>query len=326
MAASIGPSFEQAGGPINILTALDAWNFPKYVGFVAFWSGSQGTLHPPFVAPPPLPSSFCRPPPLQMFSKGLSSLGSLAGSAAHAAKERAAQAHLDQAAAQAAEKAKEVGTKGWSLLKSAYATAAGAVEQAAAQVGHEGGGLQLPAVHVTGWVDGMGAALQVESAKAQEMRTDLPSCPCLPPPHRTATKLTWAARRWPPLVGAAVAATARSQAGPQATSLLARVRETTGGAPVAQVLAAAAAAGCGAVGGGHGEADPAAGTGSGAAGGGHGRADRAGSGAAGGGHGGADPAGTAGSGAAGAAGAGPAAVVGGGGAAGVGGADRAAAC
>ena len=70
-----------------------------------------------------------------MFSKGLSSLGSLAGSAAHAAKERAAQAHLDQAAAQAAEKAKEVGTKGWSLLKSAYATAAGAVEQAAAQVG-----------------------------------------------------------------------------------------------------------------------------------------------------------------------------------------------
>ena len=116
-----------------------------------------------------------------MFSKGLSSLGSLAGSAAHAAKERAAQAHLDQAAAQAAEKAREVGTKGWSLLKSAYATAAGVVEQAAAQVGRGSGGMQLPAVSVAGWLGGIGATLQFESANAREMRVlTCHSCPaCL---------------------------------------------------------------------------------------------------------------------------------------------------
>lgn len=38
----------------------------------------------------------------------------------------------------AAEKAKEYGSKGWSLLKSAYASAASAIEQTAAQVGGAG--------------------------------------------------------------------------------------------------------------------------------------------------------------------------------------------
>lgn len=73
----------------------------------------------------------------QMFSKGLSSLGQLAGSAAHVAKEKAQQAQLDQTAAVAAEKAKEYGSKGWSFLKSAYASAAAAVEQTAAQSGYK---------------------------------------------------------------------------------------------------------------------------------------------------------------------------------------------
>ncbi|KAI7846015.1 hypothetical protein COHA_000553 [Chlorella ohadii] len=73
----------------------------------------------------------------QMFSKGLSSLGQLAGSAAQQAKEKAQQAHLDQTAAAAAEKAKEMGSKGWSFLKSAYASAAAAVEQTAAQNGYK---------------------------------------------------------------------------------------------------------------------------------------------------------------------------------------------
>lgn len=72
-----------------------------------------------------------------MFSKGLSSLSSLAGSAAATAREKAAQAHLDQTAAVAAEKAKEVGSKGWSLLKSAYAQAASTVESVAAQNGYK---------------------------------------------------------------------------------------------------------------------------------------------------------------------------------------------
>ncbi|PSC73844.1 ADP-ribosylation factor GTPase-activating AGD7-like [Micractinium conductrix] len=71
----------------------------------------------------------------QMFTKGLSSLSTLAGSAAATAREKAQQAHLDQTAAAAAEKAKEVGAKSWSFLKSAYASAASAIEQTAAQNG-----------------------------------------------------------------------------------------------------------------------------------------------------------------------------------------------
>ncbi|KAL4447930.1 hypothetical protein ABPG75_005149 [Micractinium tetrahymenae] len=72
----------------------------------------------------------------QMFSKGLSSLSTFAGSAAATAREKAKEAQLDQTAAVAAEKAKEYGSKGWSLLKSAYASAASAIEQTAAQNGY----------------------------------------------------------------------------------------------------------------------------------------------------------------------------------------------
>ena len=141
-------------------------------------------LLPPHTPSPPQVS--------QMFTKGLSSLSTLAGSAAATAREKAQQAHLDQTAAvrgslpvllalalalawrlqccfsifaaaaaaaaaascmpmpvsppacctrpslspvqAAAEKAKEVGAKSWSFLKSAYASAASAIEQTAAQV------------------------------------------------------------------------------------------------------------------------------------------------------------------------------------------------
>jgi ADP-ribosylation factor GTPase-activating protein 1 len=84
----------------------------------------------------------------EIFSKGLSGLGSLAGQAAILAKERAAHASIalkeagitdtvGQTANVAAEKTKEYGTKGWSLLKSAYAAAASTIEQTAAQQGYQ---------------------------------------------------------------------------------------------------------------------------------------------------------------------------------------------
>jgi ADP-ribosylation factor GTPase-activating protein 1 len=83
-----------------------------------------------------------------ILSKGLSGLGSLAGQAAVLAKERAAHAStalkeagvtdtFGQTANVAAEKTKEYGTKGWSLLKSAYAAAASSIEHTAAQQGYQ---------------------------------------------------------------------------------------------------------------------------------------------------------------------------------------------
>lgn len=83
-----------------------------------------------------------------MFSRGLSGLGTLAGQAASAAKEQAAHVNLalkdsgmtetlGQTANVAAEKTKEYGAKGWSLLKSAYAAAAATIEQTAAQQGYK---------------------------------------------------------------------------------------------------------------------------------------------------------------------------------------------
>lgn len=84
----------------------------------------------------------------EMFSKGLSGLGALAGQAAQVAKEKAAQANvalkdagvtetLGQTASVAAEKTKEYGSKGWSILKTAYAAAASTIEQTAAQNGYK---------------------------------------------------------------------------------------------------------------------------------------------------------------------------------------------
>jgi ADP-ribosylation factor GTPase-activating protein 1 len=84
----------------------------------------------------------------EILSKGLSGLGSLAGQAAVLAKERAAHASmalkeagvtdtLGQTANVAAEKTKEYGSKGWSLLKSAYVAAASTIEQTAAQQGYQ---------------------------------------------------------------------------------------------------------------------------------------------------------------------------------------------
>lgn len=100
----------------------------KYVGF-----GSQPAARPPGNCPP---NAINVDEVSQMFSKGLSSLTAAASTAAATARDRAAQAHLDQTAAQAAEKAKEYGTKSWSFLKSAYAQAASTVESVAAQNGY----------------------------------------------------------------------------------------------------------------------------------------------------------------------------------------------
>jgi ADP-ribosylation factor GTPase-activating protein 1 len=84
----------------------------------------------------------------EILSKGLSGLGSLAGQAAILAKERAAHASnalkeagvtdtLGQTANVAAEKTKEYGSKGWSLLKSAYVAAASTIEKTAAEQGYQ---------------------------------------------------------------------------------------------------------------------------------------------------------------------------------------------
>ena len=82
----------------------------------------------------------------EMISRGLSGLGTIAGQAATVAKEKAVILNhslreagvtdtLGQTANVAAEKTKEYGTKGWSLLKNAYAAAASTIEQTAAQQG-----------------------------------------------------------------------------------------------------------------------------------------------------------------------------------------------
>lgn len=87
--------------------------------------------------------------------------------------------HLPQVAA---EKAKEYGSKGWSFLKSAYASAAAAVEQTAAQVA----GL---IVVLVGWVSctcrggadsGASVLVQTSLAGAQPFLTTLFSAPLAP--------------------------------------------------------------------------------------------------------------------------------------------------
>ncbi|KFM24793.1 ADP-ribosylation factor GTPase-activating protein AGD7 [Auxenochlorella protothecoides] len=79
----------------------------------------------------------------QLLSKGLSGLGSLASAAAATAREKAvvAQARLQEAGIQdqtqaAAERAREVGSRGWGFLKSAYASAASSLEATAAANGY----------------------------------------------------------------------------------------------------------------------------------------------------------------------------------------------
>ena len=81
-----------------------------------------------------------------MFQRGLSGIGTLAGQAAHVARERAEhfnqsfkesgmQDQIASTASIAAEKTREYGTKGWSILKNAYAVAASKLEQTAAHQG-----------------------------------------------------------------------------------------------------------------------------------------------------------------------------------------------
>jgi ADP-ribosylation factor GTPase-activating protein 1 len=82
----------------------------------------------------------------EMLQRGFHGLGTLAGQAAgvakeqalhvnHALKEAGVQEQLSQTAAVAAEKTKEYGSKGWSLLKNVYTVAASKLEETAAQQG-----------------------------------------------------------------------------------------------------------------------------------------------------------------------------------------------
>lgn len=82
----------------------------------------------------------------EMFQKGLTGIGTFAGQAAIAARERAEHFNnslkesgvhdqISQSASIAAEKTKQYGTKGWSLLKNAYAVAASKIEKTAAEQG-----------------------------------------------------------------------------------------------------------------------------------------------------------------------------------------------
>lgn len=239
-------------------------------------------------------------PCAQMFSKGLSSLGQLAGSAAHVAKEKAQQAHLDQTAAvsvcctpllcavlgytpigcclrcrgaagnpgaagnrpgqaaavrgsvlttllavvlglmhlqAAAEKAKEMGSKGWSFLKSAYASAAAAVEQTAAQVrpgrARWAGGWAAGCLRVgAGW---MGSS---------PLSPPHPWLPALPQRCRMDTRLTLAAARWqprctppPPPAQWVLTTAATAAAPPLATRQLGRATMASGAAATVAVAA-----------------------------------------------------------------------------------------
>lgn len=82
----------------------------------------------------------------QLLTRGFANLSTFAGTAAAAAKERAsmaagalresgAQDTLASTTAAAAEKAKAVGSRSWSVLRSAYAAAAATIEQTAASQG-----------------------------------------------------------------------------------------------------------------------------------------------------------------------------------------------
>jgi len=122
---------ENAGRPENLPPSQGG----KYVGF-----GSTPAPAPRQSAPQNIDDVS------ELFSRGLSGLGALAGQAAEVAKQRAADvnAHLKdsgvtdtlgQATSTAAEKTKEYGSKGWSLLKTAYAAAASTIETTAAHQG-----------------------------------------------------------------------------------------------------------------------------------------------------------------------------------------------
>lgn len=84
----------------------------------------------------------------EMFSRGMSGLGVWAGQAANAARDQASNFSaalkdsgmtdkIGQSAQLAAERTREYGNKGWSLLRSAYASAASRIEQSAAQQGYK---------------------------------------------------------------------------------------------------------------------------------------------------------------------------------------------
>jgi ADP-ribosylation factor GTPase-activating protein 1 len=114
----------------------------KYVGFGSQPAGGAPLGRRPGAAAGPGVDDVS-----EMLSKGMSGLSTFAGQAALAARERAAQANealrdagvadLGQASALAAEKTKEYGAKGWSLLKTAYAAAASTIETTAAQQGYK---------------------------------------------------------------------------------------------------------------------------------------------------------------------------------------------
>ena len=72
-----------------------------------------------------------------MLNKGFSELSVFASKTASAARSKASEMNDALQEAGVAEKTKEYGAKGWSLLRSAYASAASAVEKTAAQQGYQ---------------------------------------------------------------------------------------------------------------------------------------------------------------------------------------------
>eukprot|EP00887_Chlorella_sp_A99_P001350 scaffold14.g1350.t1 len=106
----------------------------KYVGF-----GSTAATRPA------APSSHGVAEVTQMLQKGLGTLGTYAEQAAATARQKAAQANaalsenqtFRETSTVVTEKTKEVTSKSWSFLKSAYAAAASTIEQTAAQQGYK---------------------------------------------------------------------------------------------------------------------------------------------------------------------------------------------
>eukprot|EP00884_Botryococcus_braunii_P022600 jgi/Botrbrau1/9023/Bobra.0376s0001.1 len=73
----------------------------------------------------------------QMLSKGLSQLGTVAGSATQTVSQHLREAQVAETAAVVAEKGREVTKKSWNFLKGAYATVASQVEQVARENGYK---------------------------------------------------------------------------------------------------------------------------------------------------------------------------------------------
>jgi ADP-ribosylation factor GTPase-activating protein 1 len=107
----------------------------------------------------------------EMFSRGFSGLGVWAGQAANAARDQATNIStalkdsgvtdkIGQSAQVAAERTREYGSKGWSLLRSAYMSAASRIEQSAAQQGYK---IDLGSRKVSG-----SSYSRVEGSKAPE--------------------------------------------------------------------------------------------------------------------------------------------------------------